>query len=183
MDALELLTGDHNEVRGLVKDFESAGGDAAKAAVAARIIALLKVHTAIEEEIFYPAVREEAAKAEDLVIEGVEEHHVVKVLIGEIEALDPSDEAWEAKVTVMTENVDHHAGEEEDEMFPKVRESLGDVRLEELGAQLARRRAELQYESKTRDELYALARERGIEGRSDMTKAEIVAALTDAQAA
>jgi hemerythrin-like domain-containing protein len=179
MDALELLMRDHATVRDEAERFEK-GDDDAKAAAAADIVALLKVHTTIEEEIFYPAVRAEASEAEDLVLEGIEEHHVAKQLIDEIEGLKPSDEMWEPKVTVLIESVEHHVSEEEDEMFPKVRKALGADRLADIGGRMTVRRNQLQYEAMSRDALYALARERGIEGRSDMVKAEIVAALTEA---
>jgi hemerythrin-like domain-containing protein len=183
MNALEYLKHDHDKVKRLSEQFEGAKDDAAKAAAATDAIALLKVHTTIEEEIFYPAIRKEAEDVDDIVAEGIEEHHVADTLIAEIEGLRPTDEAWEAKVKVMFESVEHHVGEEEDDMFPKVRESLPATRLQELGTEMAGRADELQYETMSRDALYALAKERGIEGRSDMTKAEIVTALTEARRA
>jgi hemerythrin-like domain-containing protein len=183
MDATELLMRDHATVRRLAETFEKGEDDKAKAEAVAEILALLKVHTAIEEEIFYPAVRTEVGEVEDLVLEGVEEHHVAKELIAEIEGLKPADEAWEPKVTVLIENVEHHVEEEESEMFPKVRKGLDAPRLAALGQEMALRRNALQYDAMTRDALYALARERGVPGRSDMTKPEIVDALVGADRA
>jgi hemerythrin superfamily protein len=177
MDATELLMRDHATVRQLAETFEKSEDDNAKAEAVVEIVALLKVHTTIEEEIFYPAVQSEVGEAKDIVLEGIEEHHVAKELIAEIEGLKPSDETWEPKVTVLIESVEHHVEEEENEMFPKVREGLGAARLAELGRELALRKSELQYDAMTRDTLYALAKERGIQGRADMAKSDIVEAL------
>src|SRR5690606_19025326 len=126
MDALELLKSDHDKVRGLFNDFRSAAeqDDAARMGeLCSEVFNELTVHTSIEEEIFYPAVRE--AGGEELneqTDESWEEHHVVDVLMEEIRALDPGDAAFKAKMTVLMENVEHHAQEEEDAMFPQVRE-------------------------------------------------------------
>ena len=124
MDSLMLLTADHNRVRGLFTRFRDAQEkddvDAMRA-LAEQIITELEVHTRIEEEIFYPEVRQGSGELDETVAEGIEEHHVVDVLIDEVRQLTPGDEAWVAKMTVMMENVEHHASEEEDEMFPDVR--------------------------------------------------------------
>ena len=135
-----MLAEDHEKVRRLFEDFESAkesGDTEHMGKVVSRIIDELKVHTRIEEEVFYPAVREAGGDdLERIVLEGIEEHHVVDVLIGEIESLDPGDAEFAPKVTVLVENVEHHAGEEEDEMFPKVREVLDSSALDDLGRRL-----------------------------------------------
>lgn len=140
MDALQLLTEDHEKVRGLFRQFESAqerGDRSAMSSTTAEIIQELKVHTQIEEEVFYPAVQAEGGdKLDAMVREGVEEHHVVDMLIEEIEGLDANDKAFAAKMTVLIENVEHHAGEEEDELFPETRTALGAGRLETLGVRL-----------------------------------------------
>ena len=88
---------------------------------AEEIFTELRVHTTIEEDVFYPEVRQGDDELEDTVAEGLEEHHVVDVLMAEAEALTPGEEAWVAKLTVLIENVEHHAGEEESELFPEVR--------------------------------------------------------------
>ncbi|MGH8895753.1 MAG: hemerythrin domain-containing protein [Egibacteraceae bacterium] len=129
MDALRLLTEDHDRVRGLFRQFESAqerGDASAMSSTTAKIIQELKVHTQIEEQVFYPAVQAgDGDKLDAMVREGVEEHHVVDLLIEEIEGLDAGDEAFAAKMTVLIENVEHHAEEEESELFPKTRTALG----------------------------------------------------------
>jgi hemerythrin superfamily protein len=139
MDAIELLKADHDEVRNLFEQFrqahEAEDSDRMKE-LQQQIFSELETHTRIEEEIFYPAVRE--ADEEELgetVDEGVQEHHVVKVLMREIESVS-GEETYIAKMKVLMENVEHHAEEEETDMFPDVREKMGQERLEELGAEL-----------------------------------------------
>jgi hemerythrin superfamily protein len=139
MDALELLTTDHQKVRGLFDEFRTAkeaGEDSTMQTLREQIFTELETHTRIEEDIFYPAVKElDVEELTEVVDEGIQEHHVVKVLMREIEGL--SDETiFEAKMTVLMENVEHHADEEESEMFPDVREHMDDERLAELGARL-----------------------------------------------
>jgi hemerythrin superfamily protein len=136
MDAITLLKNDHKTVERLFKRFEKAtksGGDDRRQIVD-EIIKELSVHAAIEEQVFYPAVRNEVEEAEDDVLEALEEHHVVKWTLSELEKMDESDERFTAKVTVLMESVRHHVGEEEDEMFPEVRDSVGRKRLAEIGA-------------------------------------------------
>jgi len=139
MDAIELLKADHDEVRSLFEQFRAAqeAEDADRMReVQQQIFAELETHTRIEEDIFYPAVREadEEELGED-VDEGIQEHHVVKVLMREIESVSGED-TYVAKMKVLMENVEHHAEEEETEMFPEVREKMDPARLEELGAEL-----------------------------------------------
>lgn len=146
MDALELLHQDHVTVRGLFDEFDKAK-DASETArvrdVTRKIIEELDTHTRIEEDIFYPAVRDAGGEElAGLVAEGIEEHHVVKGLIEEVQGLEADDEAYQAKVTVITENVRHHAGEEEQEMFPKVREVMDASAREEIGGRLEEAKAQ-----------------------------------------
>jgi hemerythrin superfamily protein len=186
MDALLLLTGDHNRVRGLFKRFEAA--DEAKdertaAALATTIMNELDVHATIEEDVFYPAIKDASEELGEIVAEGIEEHHVVKVLMGEIKELTRSDEAWSAKMKVLIENVEHHADEEEKEMFPKVRTALGASGLEELGERLEARKAELGAPTiadkidLTKTDLEKLASDQEIPGRSNMSTEELLAAV------
>jgi hemerythrin superfamily protein len=135
MDGITLLRQDHKTVEGLFKRFEKAGENAhkAKREVVDRIIAELAVHAAIEEQVFYPAVREAVPDAEDEVLEGLEEHHIVKWTLAELEGLPADHERFDAKVTVLIESVRHHVEEEEGELFPQVRKALGRKRLGELG--------------------------------------------------
>jgi hemerythrin superfamily protein len=138
MDATKLLEQDHKEVEALFKEFERAGDQAYKAKqdLTDKIVQELTIHTQIEEEIFYPAVKSDVDDAEDEVLEAVEEHHVAEALIEEIKGLTSEDENFDAKVAVLIESVRHHKDEEENEMFPKVREAFSAEELETLGAQL-----------------------------------------------
>jgi hemerythrin superfamily protein len=139
MDAIALLTADHNEVRDLFAQFRQAheAEDMARMKeLQQEIFSELETHTRIEEDIFYPAVREvDEEELTETVDEGVQEHHVVKVLMREIESVS-GDDTFQAKMKVLMENVEHHAEEEESEMFPDVREKMSQERLEELGAEL-----------------------------------------------
>jgi hemerythrin superfamily protein len=135
--ATELLKGQHREVKGLFKSVEGSKGARERRRLLERIGQTLKIHTAIEEKIFYPAVREIGTdKAEDLVLESLEEHHVVDLVLAELPRVDPSDERFEAKMTVLKELVEHHAEEEEEEMFPMAERKLGEDQLRELGQQM-----------------------------------------------
>jgi hemerythrin superfamily protein len=137
-DAIVLLKNDHKTVEKLFKEFEKAGDDAhqEKRRIVDSIIEELVIHTYIEEEIFYPAAREAVPETNDHVLESVEEHHVVVWMLSELLDLDPKNETFDAKVTVLTENVRHHVGEEEDEWFPEVRSGMGRKRLQELGRRM-----------------------------------------------
>jgi len=144
-DAIAILKADHREVEKLFKAFEKAGDTAykTKRKLVDQMIAALSQHAAIEEEVLYPAARQEVADSEDDVLESLEEHHIVKWQLEELTGLAPTDERFNAKVTVLTEIVRHHVGEEESELFPLLRTRLGRKRLLELGAALrsARRTA------------------------------------------
>ena len=138
MDALTLLKTDHDRVKKMLEDGESTTERGVKTRT--ELMALLKremvVHERIEEEIFYPALKEHP-KAKEIVLEGYEEHHVVDEIMGELEQTDVSDETWGAKFTVMKENIEHHIEEEEGEMFRNARQVFSREELEELGARMA----------------------------------------------
>ena len=140
MDAITLLKQDHKTVEGLFKRFEKAGDRAfkTKREVVDKIVEELAVHASIEEQLFYPAVRKAVEETEDLVLESLEEHHIVKWVLSELDGMDPEAERFEAKVTVLMENVRHHVEEEEDDLFPKVRDAIGRKALAELGEQMAK---------------------------------------------
>jgi hemerythrin superfamily protein len=139
MDAIVLLKEDHRTVEKLFKEFEKAskGAVATKQRIVSKIIEELTQHAFIEETIFYPAAREAVPQTEEHVLESVEEHHVVVWMLSELAGLDPSDERFDAKVAVLTENVRHHVEEEEQEWFPEVRKAMGRKRLQELGERMA----------------------------------------------
>ncbi|MBS2965697.1 hemerythrin domain-containing protein [Actinocrinis puniceicyclus] len=144
MDAIVLLKDDHKTVEKLFKQYEKAakqgheGQNAkAKADLVAEMIQELTTHTFIEEEIFYPAAKAAAPDTKDHVLESVEEHHMVAWLLSELGGLDPQDESFDAKVTVLMENVRHHVKEEEEDWFPTVRAAMGRKLLQDLGEQMA----------------------------------------------
>jgi hemerythrin superfamily protein len=137
-DAIVQLKKDHQEIRKVFRQFQQAGENAhvRKGELVDRIIELLTVHTYIENEVMYPRVRELLPDLEDDVLESYEEHHVADVLVVELAAMKPGDERFDAKTTVLIENVTHHMDEEEQDWFPKVREGLGRKALQEIGAEL-----------------------------------------------
>ncbi|MFD5755217.1 hemerythrin domain-containing protein [Streptomyces mirabilis] len=138
MDGIVLLKEDHKTVEKLFKQFEKAGdgAHAEKRKIADQVIEELTTHAWIEEKIFYPAAREADPDTKDDVLESVEEHHVVLWMLSELKDLDPADERFDAKMTVLMENVRHHVEEEEKEWFPDVRKAMGRNRLTELGEQM-----------------------------------------------
>lgn len=186
MDATFLLTADHNRVRGLFARFQAAheSDDRPQMVELARtIVEELEVHTEIEQQVFYPAISAVNDELREAVAEGIEEHHVAKTLIEEAKALSPDDEAWEAKMTVLIESVEHHAGEEEEEMFPAVRKALQADELTDLGERLEALKAQLgaptvaDKEQLSTEELKALASEQQVPGRSSMSREELLATV------
>jgi hemerythrin superfamily protein len=137
-DAIVLLKADHKEVKRLFREFEAAGDSATKTkgTLVAKIIELLTVHTYIENEVMYPEIRRLLPDLEDDILESYEEHHVADVLCMELYAMSPDSERFDAKTTVLIENVTHHIQEEEEEWFPKVREGLSRKQLSDLGERL-----------------------------------------------
>jgi len=139
-DAIALLKADHKAVSALFADYEAARSSTNKKAIVAEICTALSVHAQIEEEIFYPDVKA-ALKDKVLVPEATVEHAGVKDLVEQLEGPDSDGEMYAAKVKVLAEYVKHHVKEEQNEMFPKVKETSLD--LDELGARMAARKAEL----------------------------------------
>ena len=147
MDAILLLKKDHKEVKALFKEFEHLSGRTAqkKQPVVAQICHALTLHAQLEEELVYPVLKEARSHdLKDLVAEAAEEHQVAKTLMGELAALSPDDEQYDAKVTVLGEYVQHHVKEEEKELLPKAHKHLSARRLEELGEAITARRQELE---------------------------------------
>jgi hemerythrin superfamily protein len=138
MKATDLLKKQHRQVEKLFKQCENAKQPRQRRELMDQIVEMLKMHTKIEEEIFYPAVRElGTSKAEEMIDEALEEHHVVDLVLAELPKVDPEDERFEAKITVLSELVEHHVEEEEGEMFPMAEKKLGAERVKELGQQMA----------------------------------------------
>ena len=145
-DAIVLLKEDHKRVSALFAQYQKLmnndGADSAKQKLAGQICGELKVHTTIEEELFYPAARAALnEKGSDLLDEATVEHASAKDLIAQLESASPADDLYDAKVTVLGEYIKHHVKEEQDEMFPKCRKAKMDLR--GLGARMATRKAEL----------------------------------------
>jgi hemerythrin superfamily protein len=142
LDAVKMLKMDHKKVKALFDEFEEAKDARAKRKAAEQAILELKIHAALEEEIFYPAVRRKLGKQmADVMNEANEEHHVAKVLIAELDQLEPRDPRFEAKFMVLAENVRHHIKEEESEMLPEA-EDTG-IDMEALAEQMAQRKEAL----------------------------------------
>lgn len=144
IDAVELLTQDHDNVKALFEKYEATGekAHATKKKLATQICLELTKHATAEEEIFYPAVRETGGDSEELVDEATVEHASVKDLITQILAMEPGDELYDAKIKVLSEQVEHHVEEEESEMFPKAKKAGLD--LVALGAAIEARKAEVE---------------------------------------
>jgi hemerythrin superfamily protein len=139
MKATDLLKKQHKEVKAFFKEIEDTENSRERRRLMDEIATALEAHTVIEEEMFYPAVRGlETQKAEEMVLEAYEEHHVVKLVLAELPKVDPEDERFEAKMTVLSELVVHHADEEEKAMF-KLAAKLGKDELEGLGEQMEAR--------------------------------------------
>ena len=141
-DAIELLKQDHREVEQLFEQFEQAKGASRKQKLAHEICRELTIHAMLEEEVFYPAC--EGKVDDDLLKEAYVEHDAAKMLIAEIEAGEPSDEFYDAKVKVLKEEIEHHVKEEEKQtgsLFKQARKA--GVDLEALGEEIARRKAQL----------------------------------------
>ena len=142
IDGLQLLASDHRKVEALFEKFEAASGVSVKEKLVRQICTELKVHAQIEEEIYYPAIR---GKVEDADLdEAYVEHDSAKLLINELEAAEPDESYYDAKVKVLSELIEHHVKEEEkqrDNLFQQTR--AADIDLEALGARLAARKAEL----------------------------------------
>lgn len=186
MDGLDLLIADHNRVRGLFVRFREAQENddtLTMVELADKIFEELEVHTDIEEQIFYPAVRELGEELAEIVDEGVQEHHVVDVLIEEARTAKPGQAEWVATVTVLMENVEYHAEEEEIELFPLVWSATDVATREDWGERFEAMKAErgalthAETAVLTTEELRQLASEQQIPGRSIMIRQDLVATV------
>ena len=186
MDAIALLVADHNRVRGLFARFkpaEEATDAVTMSALASAIFEELKVHTRIEEDVFYPWIRNLSREIEDSVEEGLQEHHEVEVLMEECSSLAPDQAEWKAKLTVIIENIEHHAGEEEEKLFPKVRSHSSADQRRELGVRMETAKAALGAPTVadkidlTTEHLRELASDQQIPGRSSMDHDQLAATV------
>jgi iron-sulfur cluster repair protein YtfE (RIC family) len=139
MKATALLKKQHREVKALFKKIEATTAPGARKKLMTSIVEHLKLHTSLEEEIYYPAVKEiETKKATEMVLEAYEEHHVVDLVMAELPSVDPVADTFEAKMTVLKELIEHHVKEEE-EMFPMAEKKLGLERSKALAEQMSSR--------------------------------------------
>ena len=169
-NAIAMLKSDHRKVKELFDKFEESKNSAAQAKIVASAIEELKVHATIEEELFYPSVRQQIEDEDGLMPEADEEHHVAKVLIAELEAMKGDEEHWEAKFMVLAESVRHHIKEEEGQMFPKARKT--DIDLVALGEQMTELKKRLMREGVPPDAEAKMISKSGLRGDSPALKAQ-----------
>ncbi len=138
MDAIKLLENDHRTVEKLFAQYEKLGDGhpTQKKMIVQKLVRELSIHASIEEELLYPTARKALRQKEDLVLESLEEHHLVKVTLSELQSMSPSNERYDAKVTVLKEAIEHHVEEEESDLFPALRKKLDKAALESLGTAL-----------------------------------------------
>ncbi|HKV32234.1 MAG TPA: hemerythrin domain-containing protein [Candidatus Dormibacteraeota bacterium] len=139
MDAIELLKQDHKKVEKIFSAMEEKGN---RQRMFPELDRELSVHAEIEEKIFYPATKE-AEPTRDLVLESIEEHKQIKMVLADLEQTDMTTEVWGAALKVLKEDVMHHVGEEEDELFPRVRKVLSKQQLEDLGTRMEQLKMQL----------------------------------------
>src|SRR2546423_551915 len=141
MDVIKLLKEDHKKVKKMLDELESTSERAEnkREHLFAKVQHELRLHELVEEEIVYPAFRAQS-RLKDIVLEGIEEHHVIDLIMDEIAGESVTDESWAAKVKVMKENVEHHVEEEEEKMFPQARKLFKEEELEMLGRQVEQRK-------------------------------------------
>jgi hemerythrin superfamily protein len=146
MNAIDLLRSDHDRLRDLMpRLYDTSVASEERGRLREEIEKEIKIHSMLEEEIFYPAWKDAThdQKDRDEYFEAIEEHHVVDMLLPELMPLDPSSDAFRAKAKVLRELFEHHAGEEEEDMFPRAETLFTPARLDDLGAQMAARRMDL----------------------------------------
>jgi len=147
-DAISILKGDHQRVRRLLRRLENTTDRAItqRKDLLSEIENELKVHTTVEEEIFYPAFKEAVRSKSDkeIYFEAIEEHHVVDLVMPEIKSTDAASEQFRAKAKVLKDLIEHHAEEEESEMFPKARKAMTQGELVEVGKRIQSRKQDLQ---------------------------------------
>jgi hemerythrin-like domain-containing protein len=168
--AIAMLKSDHQKVKELFDKFEKSKNSASQAKIAANAIQELKVHATIEEELFYPAVRQEIDDKDGIMLEADEEHHVAKLLIAELEHMTGDEEYWEAKFMVLAESVRHHIKEEEGEMFPKARKT--DIDFVALGEQMSGLKKRLMRDGVPADAEAKMISKYGLRGDSPASKAQ-----------
>jgi hypothetical protein len=169
-NAIAMLKEDHDTVKDLFKRFEETNGPATKAKIVSEALMALKVHSAIEEELFYPAVRRNIEDEEGVMDEADEEHHVAKLLIAELENMTGDEEHWDAKFKVLAESVRHHIKEEEGKMFKEAKKT--EIDFKALGSQMAELKQKLMREGVPEDAEAKMIAKCGLRGDSPAKKAQ-----------
>jgi hemerythrin-like domain-containing protein len=170
-DAIAMLKQDHQEVKELFDKFEETNGSATKSKIVSEALTKLKVHATVEEELFYPAVRQKIEDGEEEIMdEADEEHHVAKVLIAELEKMTGDENHWEAKFTVLAENVRHHIKEEEGKLFKEARKT--EIDFDVLGSQMAHLKEKLMEEGVPPDAEAKMIEKCGLRGDSPAKNAQ-----------
>jgi hypothetical protein len=168
-NAMTMLKEDHSKVKELFDSFEEATG-AAKKKIVAEALLELKIHATLEEELFYPAVRQQIEDEEGVMEEADEEHHVAKILIAELEQMQGDEDHWEAKFKVLAESVRHHIKEEEDEMFSLAKTT--DIDFAALAERMTEMKAELMEQGVPPDAEAEMIGKAGLRGDSPARKAQ-----------
>ena len=168
-NAMEMLKEDHKKVKGLFDKFEETNSSAAKAKIVSEALTELKVHATVEEELFYPALRQKMDDEEGLMDEADEEHHVAKVLIAKLEKMKGDEEHWEAKFTVLAESIRHHIKEEGD-MFKEAKKT--DIDFDVLGSQMTHLKQKLMQEGVPPDAEAKMIGKSGLRGDSPARNAQ-----------
>lgn len=177
MDAVTLLTKQHQEAKALFERIEASGDNGEKQRLLEEVMAALKTHTKIEEEVLYPVLRNQVKGGGEMFEEAMQEHEEAKKAMKELESMTPADADWQKHFEILMHGVLHHATEEEVEMFPKLQEQYSADYLEELGQQMdADARGNLVIDL-SKDELMEQAKASDIDGRSTMKKQELEEAL------
>jgi hemerythrin superfamily protein len=169
-NAIAMLKEDHDKVKDLFERFEETNGSATKAKIVSEALTALKVHATIEEELFYPAVRQNIEDEEGIMDEADEEHHVAKVLIAELEKMTGDEEHWDAKFKVLAEGVRHHIKEEEGKMFKEAKKT--EIDFDILGSQMAHLKQKLMREGVPEDAEAKMIARCGLRGDSPAKNAQ-----------
>jgi len=169
-NAITMLKEDHQKVKDLFDKFEETNGSAMKAKLVSEALTELKVHATVEEELFYPAVRQQMEDEEGLMEEADEEHHVAKVLIAELEQMTGDEEHWEAKFKVLAESVRHHIKEEEGKMFKEAKKT--EIDFDVLGSQMAQLKEKLMQQGVPADAEAKMIAKCGLRGDSPAKNAQ-----------
>jgi hypothetical protein len=169
-DAIALIKADHEKVKKLIDRFEKTEDTIEKRKIVAEALQELKLHATMEEDLFYPSVRHEIDDQEGMMDEADEEHHVAKVLIAELEKMSGHEDHWEAKFTVLAENIRHHIKEEEGDMLPEARKT--DIDMKALGLQMKELKEKLKAEGVPPDAEAKMVGDSGLRGDSPAKNAE-----------